>query len=92
MQSPLDIPKTACYHVKQALHGVLMELHNQVKENRIRLELTQEILAKSVSVTRQTIIAIEKGGYTPSVELALKLARALEIPVEQLFWLEAPTP
>jgi len=71
---------------------VLMELHNQVKENRIRRELTQETLAKLVSVTRQTIIAIEKGGYTPSVELALKLARALEKPLEQLFWLEAPTP
>jgi len=71
---------------------MLMELHNQVKENRIRLELTQETLAKLVSVTRQTIIAIEKGGYTPSVELALKLARALDIPLEQLFWLEALTP
>ena len=69
-----------------------MELHNQVKEHRIRLELTQETLAKLVSVTRQTIIAIEKGGYTPSVELALKLVRALEIPLEQLFWLEALTP
>jgi putative transcriptional regulator len=67
---------------------VLMELHNQVKENRIRLELTQETLAKLVSVTRQTIIAIEKGGYSPSVELALKLARALETPLEQLFWLD----
>jgi putative transcriptional regulator len=71
---------------------VLMELHNQVKENRIRLELTQEALAKLVSVTRQTIIAIEKGGYTPSVVLALKLARALEAPWEQLFWLKALTP
>jgi len=71
---------------------MLMELHNQVKENRIRLELKQETLAKLVSVTRQTIIAIEKGGYTPSVELALKLARALDIPLEQLFWLEALTP
>jgi putative transcriptional regulator len=71
---------------------VLMELHNQVKENRIRLELTQETLAKLVSVTRQTIIAIEKGGYTPSVELALKLAHALKIPLEQLFWLEVLTP
>lgn len=69
-----------------------MELQNQVKDHRIRLELTQETLAKLVSVTRQTIIAIEKGGYTPSVELALKLARALEIPLQQLFWLEALTP
>ncbi len=67
---------------------VLMELHNQVRDSRLQLELTQETLASMVGVTRQTIIAIEKGGYTPSVELALKLARALQIPMEQLFWLD----
>lgn len=67
---------------------IRMELHNQVRENRTRLELTQETLAKLVGVTRQTIIAIEKGGYTPSVELALKLARALQAPLQKLFWLD----
>ncbi len=66
---------------------VRMELRNQVRESRQRLQLTQETLASMVGVTRQTIIAIEKGGYTPSVELALKLARALQVPLEQLFWL-----
>jgi len=68
---------------------VPMRLHNRVRERRLQLELTQEVLASVVGVTRQTIIAIEKGGYTPSVELALKLARALQSPVEQLFWLDA---
>jgi len=41
-----------------------------------------------VGTTRQTIIAIEKGGYTPSVALALKLASAVDVPVQDLFWLE----
>ncbi|MGD9675988.1 MAG: helix-turn-helix domain-containing protein, partial [Candidatus Bipolaricaulia bacterium] len=37
--------------------------------------------------TRQTVLAIEKGGYEPSVRLALLLARALAVPVDDLFWL-----
>ncbi len=49
--------------------------------------LTQAELAEKVAVTRQTIIAIEKGNYTPSVQLALKLAEALRKSVEELFWL-----
>lgn len=49
---------------------------------------TQEDLATSVGVTRQTIIAIEKGNYTPSVLLALRLARALGCSVEDLFYEE----
>ncbi|CAN5381783.1 helix-turn-helix transcriptional regulator [soil metagenome] len=50
-------------------------------------DLTQADLADAVGVTRQTIIAIEKGNYTPSVLLALKLAQALSKKVEELFWL-----
>lgn len=49
--------------------------------------ITQADLADAVGVTRQTIIAIEKGNYTPSVLLALKLAKALNLSVEELFWL-----
>lgn len=48
--------------------------------------LTQEALALAVGVTRQTIIAIEKGNYTPSVALALSLAREFSCPVEEIFW------
>jgi len=48
---------------------------------------TQEDLGRAVGVTRQTILAIEKGGYEPSVRLALELARALAVPVDDLFWL-----
>lgn len=48
--------------------------------------MTQEDLASAVSVTRQTIIAIEKGNYTPSVALALSLAKVFRTTVEALFW------
>jgi putative transcriptional regulator len=65
-----------------------MELHNHLREFRVQRDLTQEALAKMVGVTRQTIIAIEKGGYTPSVKLALELAQSLEAPIEELFWLD----
>ncbi len=47
--------------------------------------MTQAVLAERVGVTRQTIIAIEKGDYAPSVALALKLARIFKCRVEDLF-------
>lgn len=48
-------------------------------------QLTQEELAEAVGVTRQTIIAIEKGNYTPSVILALKLSSFFKVAVEEIF-------
>lgn len=53
-----------------------------------RGELSQQKLAEMVSVSRNTIISIERGDYAPSVKLALLLARALETTVEELFILE----
>jgi putative transcriptional regulator len=53
-----------------------------------RGELSQQQLADLVSVSRQTIVAIERGDYNPSVKLALMLAKRLETTVEQLFELE----
>ncbi|PJE74398.1 MAG: transcriptional regulator, partial [Candidatus Taylorbacteria bacterium CG10_big_fil_rev_8_21_14_0_10_41_48] len=47
--------------------------------------VTQEALADALGVTRQTIIAIEKGNYTPSVMLALKIAQFFKRPVEDIF-------
>ncbi len=58
---------------------------NFVQEERIRKKITQEELARAIGVTRQTIIAIEKGNYTPSVLLALKIAKFFNLPVEDLF-------
>lgn len=50
--------------------------------------MTQQELAKKLSVSRQTIIAIEKGTFNPSTKLALKCARVFEEPVEEIFMLE----
>jgi len=61
------------------------KLINRVKELRARFELTQEDLAKKMNVTRQTIIAIEKKRYNPSLELAFKLARVFECKIEDIF-------
>lgn len=61
---------------------------NCVQEYRNKNKITQEDLAKAVEVTRQTIIAVEKGNYTPSVLLALKIARYFNTRVEKLFTIE----
>jgi putative transcriptional regulator len=53
-------------------------------------EMTQQELAKLVGVTRQTIIAMEKGQYSPSLELAFRIARAFDTPLEQVFNYEPP--
>ncbi len=64
-------------------------IRNEVRKFRfLHGEMTQEELAKRVGVTRQTIIAIEKGKYNPSVALALRIARVFTLPVEQVFFLE----
>ena len=65
-----------------------MNVHNCLKETRLEKGLTQESLADAVGVTRQTIIAIEKEKFVPSVKLALELARALGASLEALFWLQ----
>ena len=58
---------------------------NQVYDLRLKSDITQEVLAESLGVTRQTIIAIEKGNYTPSVILALKIAKFFKKPLEEIF-------
>lgn len=61
---------------------------NTLSDYRVKKNLTQEELAKVLGVTRQTIIAIEKGNYTPSVLLALKIAKFFKKPVESIFRLD----
>lgn len=58
---------------------------NRVFELRTQKDITQEMLAEKMNVSRQTIIAIEKGNYTPSVLLALKLGTYFNVPVEKIF-------
>ena len=60
-------------------------LANQLKERRTELGLTQAELAELVGVTRKTVNTIENRVFVPSTLLALKLARALKMPVEELF-------
>ncbi|WP_127531820.1 helix-turn-helix transcriptional regulator [Paenibacillus kobensis] len=49
-------------------------------------EMTQQQLADKVGVTRQTIVALEKGNYSPSLELAFRIARAFGLPLEEVFF------
>ena len=60
-------------------------ISNSVKQHREKQNLTQEQLADFLGVSRQTVIAIEKGNYEPSLGLAMKLARHFKISVEELF-------
>jgi putative transcriptional regulator len=48
-------------------------------------EMTQADLADRIGVTRQTIIAIEQGRYSPSLEVAFQIARAFEVPLDEVF-------
>ncbi len=61
------------------------ELENSLKDHRTRLNLTQAELAERVGVSRKTINTVENGVFTPSATLALKLARALGVAVEEVF-------
>jgi len=63
-------------------------LANRLKDRRSELGLTQAELAEKVGVTRKTVNTVENGVFTPSATLAIKLSQALEISVEQLFWIE----
>jgi len=65
-----------------------MTFRTRIKELRAKYNLTQEDLAKEVGVTRQTIIYLEKGAYNPSLDLAHRVAKALETSIEDLFVFE----
>ena len=62
-----------------------MGLKNRVKEHRARMDVNQSQLGKLAGVSRQTISLIERGDYSPSVTLALKLARICQTTVEDIF-------
>ncbi len=61
----------------------------KLKVFRAMRDLTQEALAKEIGVTRQTVIAIEKGKYNPSLELAFKIARYFDASIEDIFIYES---
>ena len=68
--------------------GSQAEVRNHLRRMRRQADLTQEDVAERVGVTRQTIISIERGRYNPSIGLALSLARAFSVPVEEMFELQ----
>ena len=62
------------------------QIHNKVRRFRFDAdEMTQQDLADKVGVSRQTVVAIEKGNYSPSLELAFKIARVFDTPLEEVF-------
>ena len=64
-------------------------MKNNIRVERAIKNITQEELANKVSVSRQTINAMEANKYVPSTVLALKIARVFEKPVEAIFLLES---
>jgi putative transcriptional regulator len=64
-------------------------LSNRLKERRGELNLTQLQLAELVGVSRKTVNTVENGIFTPSAKLAIKLAQALGLSVEELFWIDS---
>ncbi len=73
---------------------MVLQMQGFIMKNKIRYyrhinnEMTQQQLAQKVNVARQTIIAIEKGNFNPSVKLALKIAHVFQIKVDDLFELD----
>jgi putative transcriptional regulator len=64
---------------------------NQIRRLRFESdEMTQAELAQRIGVTRQTIIAIEQGRYSPSLEMAFQIARALDVTLDDVFRYEPP--
>ncbi|KXJ54497.1 helix-turn-helix transcriptional regulator [Cognaticolwellia aestuarii] len=61
-------------------------ISNQIRRLRFnRNEMTQQMLADAVGVSRQTIVAIEKDKYSPSLEVAFKIALYFDVPLESVF-------
>ncbi len=74
----------ACLCVKYTLRM----LENSLRDIRIKREISQVELAEAAEVSRQTIHAIETGKYVPSVELCLRVARFLNLRIEDIFRLK----
>jgi putative transcriptional regulator len=68
--------------------GIGRQMKNKIKVFRAMHDMTQEDLAQTIGVTRQTILAIEKGKYVPSLDLAFRIARHFNVNVEEVFTYE----
>ena len=65
-----------------------MKVINHIREIRLEKGITQVKMAEDLQITRQTINAVEKNKYNPSLELALKMIDYFDVPIEELFYLE----
>jgi putative transcriptional regulator len=67
----------------------MAKIQNRIRRLRFdRDEMTQQELAEKAGCTRQTVIAIEQGKYVPSLELSFRIARAFQVPLEDVFQYE----
>ena len=66
-------------------------MKNRIKVFRAMHDLTQEALARELGVTRQTVLAIEKGKYDPSLDLAFRIARYFGVSIDEIFTYDEPS-
>lgn len=72
--------KVTCHYERR---GMIME--NRIRELRREKKLTQEELSIRVGVSRQSVVAIERGKYNPSLDLAFKIAKEFDLSIEEVF-------
>ena len=91
-KSILQIDNYICHLDKQNCHSEvlceIMLLRNHLKERRAALNVNQQEMGRLCGVSRQTISLIERGDYSPSVTLALTIARVCGVTVEEIFYLQ----
>lgn len=63
-------------------------IQNRIQELRLKMDITQEELADALDVTRATIVALEKGSYNPSLELAFRLSKFFKTDIEVIFFVK----
>lgn len=66
-----------------------MTLNNKIKILRTEKNITQEEFAESLGISRQTVIAMEKGNYIPSLLLAMQIASYFKMPIEKMFQIKS---
>ena len=79
------------WRYKMTKSTMLLKISNRLHVIRAEHRITQDQLAKEIGVTRATIVAIEGGGYNPSLELAFRLARYFKIDINAIFSVEEDT-
>ena len=77
--------KQSCQTYTNTIKEDIMPLYNHLKEYRAKINVNQQEMGKLVGVSRQTISQIERGDYSPSVTLALKIAKVFQVKVEDIF-------